>query len=100
MNTPIEQLLEELQMEATPEEALELQEKFNDRILDIIIVTMFDNLNDEQKVRFLDLIKEMDSDELDQKIMLFAAEVPGLQEKVDAAIEREVNLIRIAFASE
>ena len=49
-------------------------------------------------MRFLDLIKEMDSDELDQKIMLFAAEVPGLQEKVDAAIEREVNLIRLAFA--
>ena len=95
MQELVEKLLQELVVEADPNEKTQLETKLIERFNNIVVVTMFDNLTESQKKEFLDAAK--DDALFDQKIEMLAAEVPGLSTKIEHALENEMNLVRLVF---
>ncbi len=95
MNDLVKKLLKELNIEATSEQRAEFEEDLRSRFENITLEVLLDSLFEEQRQ---ELMEAMDSEEgLQQKIQDLAAEVPGLQQKIDAALNHEINLIRLTF---
>lgn len=74
----------------------ELRAQFEQRVSTIVIETMVQNLTVEQRKQFLDAVAE-DGDAAEQKIADLAARIPGLEEKTNQAIAREIDTIVAAF---
>jgi len=78
--------------------ALEMSNQLMDHFNKIIIETLIIRLNDEQLVRFKNYM-DMDTDEeLDTHITQLASEIPGLQFKIEEAIQAEFETLKAAKA--
>lgn len=97
MEELVKDLLKELSIDATPEECKELENDLEERFNQVTLDTMLENLTDSQKSELEEDIKVGNTELLEQKIASLSVEIPNLKDKIDQAIEFEVNLIRLAF---
>jgi hypothetical protein len=72
-----------------------VMEELGTHFYKIITETLVINLSDEQIREFQKIIK-LDSDARDEKIMELAASIPGLSQKLEAAVEAEFMILRAA----
>ncbi len=93
----IKNMLSELGMSAGSDAE---QQEMNDQLMDhfnkIIIETMIVSLNDDQIKRFKEYMDNDTDEQLDEHMTQLAAEVPGLQFKLEEAISNEFDSLKSA----
>jgi division protein CdvB (Snf7/Vps24/ESCRT-III family) len=81
---------------ANEAEALEMTQQLINHFDKIILETMIINLDDDQLARFKGYMANDSEEELDEHITQLAAEVPGLQFKIEAAVQAEMENLKAA----
>lgn len=70
----------------------------NNTLYQVIIVTILENLTDENKKKFLDLVKEANKNSEDRKWLDFAEEkIPKLSSFVETAYMDALQRIKLGF---
>ena len=93
----INNMLAELGVKASSEEErLELADQLMAHFNKIVIETMIVSLDDGQTAKFKQYMENDSDEELDAHITQLAAEIPGLQFKIDEAIQAEFDNLKAA----
>jgi hypothetical protein len=95
----INNMLLELGVNPTDEtEALEMANQLMDHFNKIVIETLIISLDDEKLAKFKSYMEKDSDEELDAHITELAAQIPGLQFKIEEAIQAEFETLKAAKA--
>jgi hypothetical protein len=95
LDQTINSLIQELDLEGSEQEVLEVKAELKDKFYKVVIDTLVNNLTPEQKQEFLRILKEQQDPSVE--IEKLAASVPGLLGQITDALDRELKLIRSFF---
>lgn len=76
----------------SPEQKEEVKNKLYNHFYQVILDTTIDNLNEEQ-VSQLEVL-DPESPEMEEKIRLFAAQIPNLAQEMEQKLDEEVEKIK------
>jgi hypothetical protein len=95
LDQTLNSLMQELDLEGSEQEVLEAKVQLKEKLYKVVIGTLLNNLNPEQKGEFLKILKEQQDPSVE--IEKLAASVPGLLGQITDALDRELKLIRSLF---
>jgi uncharacterized Rossmann fold enzyme len=76
------------------EEKARILNSLSERFNDLIMIALINNLNEEQKQRFLAAVKNPDQKSMEEKVEDIASEVPGLAQKIEQALAEEYEILK------
>jgi hypothetical protein len=81
----------------SPEEKQEVQTEMMKHFNDIILQTVVDNLSDSQIAEFQEALQETDAALMQEKIADITSRVPGLNSKIELAVQQELAHLKSAY---
>lgn len=97
VNDRINNILAELNISvSSDEERQEMAASLSEHFNKVIIETLILSLNEEQVARFKDYMASDTNEELEQHVMQMSAEIPGMQFKIEEAIQAEFESLKAA----